>query len=100
MNNSNDRHILLTDKVTNYDIALGRLKCRNHDVYRCMHLSATEETSAVNPPIFACSFSSTPGFTRVIAIANEEGQIAIQNTDNIGSSEQRIDGVQVSKLQK
>lgn len=32
------------------------------------------------PPVFACKFSNAPGYRHILALANEEGQIAIHNT--------------------
>lgn len=31
-----------------------------------------------DPPIFACRFSEAPGYDHIVALANEDGRVAIQ----------------------
>ncbi|XP_076654973.1 WD40 domain-containing protein denticleless [Halictus rubicundus] len=67
--------------IRDYDIALYRLKCYQNDVYR----GITPNTNALdyNPesPVFACRFCTTEGYEEILALANEDGEIAIQNTN-------------------
>lgn len=69
-----------TDKWTSYDTAIQRLKCKKQDEYYGMDVLASEEQC--DPPIFACKFAQKSSYEHILALANEDGQIAIHNTEN------------------
>ncbi|XP_078037476.1 WD40 domain-containing protein denticleless [Augochlora pura] len=80
--------------IRDYDIALYRLKCYQNDVYR----GITPNTNALDfnpePPVFACRFCTTEGYEQIIALANEDGKVAIQDTNVKGVSNQPLEGTQ------
>lgn len=66
-----------------YDVALHRLKCYENDVYRGINPNANANTDIyVESPAFACRFCTTQGYQQVIALANEDGRIALQDTSD------------------
>ncbi|XP_046416465.1 protein lethal(2)denticleless isoform X1 [Neodiprion virginianus] len=80
--------------LSDYDIALRRLKCYHNDVY--CGISPSLETPDFNPepPVFACKFSTTRNNEHVLALANEDGKIALQNTTITGNFHERLEGTQ------
>ncbi|XP_025265916.1 protein lethal(2)denticleless isoform X1 [Camponotus floridanus] len=62
-----------------YDIALYRLKCYHNDVYRGITPNVNAPDYNPEPPVFACRFCTTPGYEQVLALANEDGKIALQD---------------------
>ncbi|XP_066599319.1 protein lethal(2)denticleless isoform X2 [Prorops nasuta] len=82
------------DSICDYDIALYRLKCYSCDVFR----GITPNTNALDynpePPVFACRFCPTTGYEHILALANEDGKIALQNTVTRKESSQRLAGIQ------
>lgn len=80
--------------IRDYDIALYRLKCYQDDVYR----GITPNTNALDfnpePPVFACRFCTTEGYEQIIALANEDGKIALQDISVKKESNQPLDGTQ------
>lgn len=50
------------------------------------------------PPVFTCRFSSTAGYEQVIALANEDGKIALQDTTRRQNLDAPLDGTQVIKF--
>lgn len=84
--------------IRDYDIALYRLKCYQTDVYR----GITPNTNALDfnpePPVFACRFCTTEGYQQIIALANEDGKIALQDTSIKEASNQPLEGTQVLSL--
>lgn len=72
------------------------MKCYEHDVYRGITPSTNALDFNPEPPVFACRFCTTEGYEQIIALANEDGKIALQNT-NIKSikSNQPLEGTQV-----
>ncbi|XP_031833344.1 WD40 domain-containing protein denticleless [Nomia melanderi] len=80
--------------IRDYDIALYRLKCYQDDVYR----GITPNTNALDfnpePPVFACRFCTTEGYEQIIALANEDGKIALQNTNVKEATNQPLEGTQ------
>ncbi|XP_076297342.1 WD40 domain-containing protein denticleless [Lasioglossum baleicum] len=67
--------------IRDYDIALYRLKCYQNDVYRGITPNANEIDYNPESPVFACRFCTTEGYEEILALANEDGEIAIQNTN-------------------
>lgn len=50
----------------------------------------------IRPPVFACNFSTAPGYEQVIAFANEDGIVALQDTEEKRNSNDPLEGTQVS----
>ncbi|XP_012265340.2 protein lethal(2)denticleless [Athalia rosae] len=80
--------------VIDYDIALRRLKCYRHDVYCGISPSVDGPDFNPEPPVFACKFSTTQNYEHVLALANEDGKIALQNTAVCGTFNERLEGTQ------
>ncbi|XP_076673566.1 WD40 domain-containing protein denticleless [Andrena cerasifolii] len=80
--------------IRDYDVGLCRLKCYQDDVYR----GITPNTDALDfnpePPVFACRFCTTQGYEQIIALANEDGKIAMQDTNVRETSNQPLEGTQ------
>ncbi|XP_050575282.1 protein lethal(2)denticleless [Bombus affinis] len=83
--------------IHDYDVALYRLKCYKDDVYK----GITPNTDALDfnpePPVFACRFCTTKGYEQIIALANEDGKIALQDTDIQSMSNQPLEGTQAHR---
>ncbi|XP_046664736.1 protein lethal(2)denticleless [Homalodisca vitripennis] len=60
-----------------YDLAIKMLKSYKWDEFRS--LSSAQDTVG-EPPVFACRFCKIPGFEHLLALANEDGKIGIQDT--------------------
>lgn len=63
-----------------YSIALRRLKCHDYDEFRGMLPSTEGPDFNPEPPVFACTFCTTSRNEHLLALANEDGKIALQNT--------------------
>ncbi|XP_068973482.1 protein lethal(2)denticleless [Bombus flavifrons] len=83
--------------IHDYDVALYRLKCYKDDVYK----GITPNTDALDfnpePPVFACRFCTTKGYEQIIALANEDGKIALQDTNIKNMSNQPLEGTQAHR---
>ncbi|KAK9303963.1 hypothetical protein QLX08_004539 [Tetragonisca angustula] len=83
--------------IRDYDVALYRLKCYEDDVYR----GITPNTNALDfnpePPVFACRFCTTKGYEQIIALANEDGKVALQDTHIKCISNQPLEGTQAHR---
>lgn len=66
-----------------YDVQLQHLKCMEYDEYPGVVGSFDTVDYYPYPPIFACKFSTAPGYEQVIALANEVGMLALHNTNSI-----------------
>ncbi|KAL4710629.1 hypothetical protein ACJJTC_003265 [Scirpophaga incertulas] len=64
---------------TNYDIILKRLVVSGEESFYGLQSSAQVATFDQDPPIFACRFSEAPGYEHILALANENGRVAIQD---------------------
>ncbi|OXU19759.1 hypothetical protein TSAR_010467 [Trichomalopsis sarcophagae] len=80
--------------IQGYDIALLRLKCYHEDVYAGVAANPNAADYNPKPPVFACKFSSAPGYEQVIALANEDGKIALQDTSIAYDSRDPLEGTQ------
>ncbi|XP_026668356.1 protein lethal(2)denticleless isoform X2 [Ceratina calcarata] len=77
--------------IRDYDVALYRLKCYENDVYRGIVPNANANTDLYSePPAFACRFCTTQGYEQVIALANEDGRIALQDTSDTSRRRQQL----------
>ncbi|XP_053978906.1 protein lethal(2)denticleless [Hylaeus anthracinus] len=80
--------------IRDYDIALYRLKCYQDDVYRGITPNINALDFNPEPPVFACRFCITQGYEQIIALANEDGKIALQDTSIKEVSNQPLEGTQ------
>jgi len=83
--------------IHDYDIALYRLKCYHNDVYRGITPNVNAPDYNPEPPVFACRFCTTPSYEQVLALANEDGKIALQDIkiNNKENTNQPLEGTQV-----
>lgn len=74
------------------------MKCYHDDVYYGItpNINAADFNPA--PPVFACRFCTTPGYEEIIALANEDGKIALQDTKVKGKNDEPLEGTQVIVL--
>lgn len=63
----------ITDSRLTYDNVLKRLVVNEDESYYGLEVAGAEE-----PPIFACRFAEASGFEQILALANENGRVAIQ----------------------
>lgn len=79
-----------------YDIALSRLAANKLDCWR--GIAPATDNLEYDPPIFAAKFANNENHRNILAIANEDGRVAIQNTNNRSDDdinvEQPINGYQ------
>ena len=66
------------------DSLLSKLTCHRDDEYPGILSTANNATSS--DLVYACKFSPSPGYEHMVALANEEGKVAIQNTKLVGKS--------------
>ncbi|XP_033226127.1 protein lethal(2)denticleless [Belonocnema kinseyi] len=78
--------------TTNYDVAVQRLKCYSTDVYRGVTPNHGAPDFNPEPPIFACRFCPIKGHEQYIALANEDGNIALQDTTKKGQPNEQLQG--------
>uniref|UniRef100_A0A1A9V2T0 Uncharacterized protein n=1 Tax=Glossina austeni TaxID=7395 RepID=A0A1A9V2T0_GLOAU len=67
-------------KVLSYDFALGRLCVAKEDSWRGISPSNLNSDFNPEPPIFSAKFANCDGYRHILAIANEDGKIALQDT--------------------
>ncbi|XP_028049045.1 protein lethal(2)denticleless isoform X2 [Monomorium pharaonis] len=77
-----------------YDFALYRLKCYYEDVYHGISPNANAVDYNPEPPVFACRFCTTPGYEEILALANEDGKIAFQDTRKTYEHNVPLEGTQ------
>lgn len=75
-----------------------RLKCYKEDVYEGVAANDHAPDYNPNPPVFACKFSCSPGHEHVLALANEDGKIALQDTSAKNKFQGPLEGTQVHTL--
>lgn len=63
----------MTDSRLTYDNVLKRLLVREEESYYGLAAAGAED-----PPIFACRFAESSGLEQILALANEDGRVAIQ----------------------
>lgn len=68
---------MFSEADNNYDVAISMLGSLNKDEYRT--ITASQEVGS-EPPVFACRFCKVYGYENLLALANEEGAIVIQDT--------------------
>lgn len=82
--------------VCDYNIALYRLKCYHNDVYRGISPNLNAADYNAEPPMFACRFCTTPGYEEILALANEDGKVALQDTKIKNENNLPLEGTQVA----
>lgn len=70
---------------------LQRVTCRLDDEYPGIYSTSSSAPSA--DLIYACKFAPSLGYEHILAIANEDGKIALQDT-NVNGKSRPIHGVQ------
>ncbi|KAK1126432.1 hypothetical protein K0M31_005069 [Melipona bicolor] len=80
--------------IRDYDIVLHRLKCYGNDIYGGI---ITELDFNREPPIFACRFCTTKGYEQIIALANEEGRVALQDINSQYACYEPLQGTQAHR---
>ncbi|KYQ59902.1 Protein lethal(2)denticleless [Trachymyrmex zeteki] len=80
--------------ICDYDIALHRLKCYYDDVYRGITPNVNAADYNPEPPVFACRFCTTPGYEEILALANEDGKVAFQDTKIKNENNLPLEGTQ------
>ncbi|CAH0581678.1 unnamed protein product [Chrysodeixis includens] len=67
----------------NYDNILKRLLVDSEESYYGLQNANIPPSFDQDPPIFACRFSEAPGYEHILALANEDGRVAIQDTSTV-----------------
>lgn len=62
----------------NYDSVLQRLVVDSSESFYGLQGGEVVASFEQDPPIFACRFAETAGYDHVLALANEDGRVAIQ----------------------
>ncbi|XP_041988281.1 protein lethal(2)denticleless [Aricia agestis] len=70
----------------NYDNILKRLVVYGEESYYGLQNTVLAANFDQDPPIFACRFSEAPGREHILALANEDGRVAIQDTSTVTSA--------------
>lgn len=70
--------LLFLDSRFNYDNVLKRLAVHNEESFYGLQNTILAANFDQDPPIFACRFSEAPGYEHILALANEDGRVAIQ----------------------
>lgn len=63
----------------NYDLALAMLKSYKRDEFKSL---GPLSESVGEPPVFACRSCRLPNYKHLLALANEDGKIGIQDTSS------------------
>nr|CAD7574646.1 unnamed protein product [Timema californicum] len=69
--------------ITHYDHAVQRMKCYSYDEFTGLSTATNEEQVEPNSPpspVFAAKFCNLPGFQHFVALADEDGRVALQDT--------------------
>ncbi|CAH2077231.1 unnamed protein product, partial [Iphiclides podalirius] len=61
-----------------YDNILKRLLVDRDESFYALQTNTLAATFEQDPPIFACRFSEAAGYEHILALANEDGRVAIQ----------------------
>lgn len=79
-----------------YDFALRRLCVTKQDSWRGIDPANYSPDFNPEPPIFSAKFANCDGYRHILAIANEDGKIALQDTTqpNLDPEEQSLSGPQ------
>lgn len=61
-----------------YDCVLRRLVVEPQNSFYGLQESPEDGDTDTDPPIFACRFAETSGYEHMLALANEDGRVALQ----------------------
>ncbi|XP_043474621.1 protein lethal(2)denticleless [Leptopilina heterotoma] len=86
------RRQLGLEKSSYYDVALQRLKCYSDDVYRGVTPNPDSRDFSAEPPICASQFCPVNGYEHFLALANDDGNIALQDTTQKGRPHEQLQG--------
>ncbi|XP_072938772.1 protein lethal(2)denticleless [Epargyreus clarus] len=67
----------------NYDNILKRLVVSSEESFYGLQSAALPDVFDQDPPIFACRFAEASGYEHILALANEDGRVAIQDTSSV-----------------
>ncbi|XP_045768908.1 protein lethal(2)denticleless [Maniola jurtina] len=70
----------------NYDNVLKRLVVHSEESFYGLGGDPLPGIFDLDPPIFACRFSEAPGYEHILALANEDGRVVIQDTSTVSSA--------------
>ncbi|XP_059055533.1 protein lethal(2)denticleless [Achroia grisella] len=70
----------------NYDSVLKRLVVDGEESFYGLQYSRYSAGFDQDPPIFACRFAEASGYEHLLALANEDGGVAIQDTSNASAA--------------
>ncbi|KAM3963709.1 LOW QUALITY PROTEIN: WD40 domain-containing protein denticleless [Aphomia sociella] len=70
----------------NYDNVLKRLVVDGEESFYGLQSSQVAAGFDQDPPIFACRFSEAAGYEHILALANEDGRVAIQDTSSVSAA--------------
>lgn len=71
---------ILTATWRNSDTAIRRLRCTKENFYTHLISPLENDDFYRDTPIFACKFSPQEGNEHLVALANEEGKLAIHDS--------------------
>ncbi|CAH2108714.1 unnamed protein product [Euphydryas editha] len=77
----------------NYDNVLKRLSVHSDESFYGLQNNILAADFDQDPPIFACRFSEAPGYEHILALANEDGRVAIQDTRTMETAK-KLEGFQ------
>ncbi|XP_015191632.1 PREDICTED: protein lethal(2)denticleless [Polistes dominula] len=80
--------------VRDYDIALYRLKCLRNDLYHGISSNINAQHYNSVPPVFACRFCIKKGYEQILALANEDGRVALQDINIRKRHDTPLEGTQ------
>jgi denticleless len=66
------------------DFILEKITVSQDDEYPGIY--STSSSAVSSDLLYACKFSPSPGCEHILALANEDGKIALQNTNLVGNS--------------
>lgn len=69
---------VIVDCRLNYDSILKRLVVDGSESFYGLQSAGVVANFEQDPPIFACRFAEVPGQEHILALANEDGRVAIQ----------------------
>ncbi|XP_052739435.1 protein lethal(2)denticleless [Bicyclus anynana] len=70
----------------NYDNVLKRLVVQSEESFYGLQNDPLAGNFEQDPPIFACRFSEASGYEHILALANEDGRVATQDTSTVSSA--------------
>lgn len=80
------------DRLPAVDSLLSHLTCHQDDEHPGIY--STSNSAPSSDLLYACRFSHSSGYEHILALANEDGKIALQNTKVVGKG-RPIHGFQV-----